>query len=49
MVTKAETWVGGEQGINQELGINIHTLLYIRQITNKGLLYSTGNSILNIL
>ena len=31
-------------GINQELGINIHTLLYIRWITNKDLLYSTGNS-----
>ena len=49
MVTKAEMWAGGEQGINQELGINIHTLLYIRKTTNKGLLYSTGNSILNIL
>ena len=49
MVTKAETRVAGERGINQELGINIYTLLYIRQITNKGLLYSTGNSLLNIL
>ena len=27
MVTKRETWGGG---INQEFGINIHTLLYIR-------------------
>ena len=27
-------------GINQELGINIHTLLYVRQITNKDLLHS---------
>ena len=26
MVTKGETWWGG---INQELGINIHTLLYM--------------------
>ena len=34
--------VGG--GINQEIGINIYTPLYIKQITNKGLLYSTGNS-----
>ena len=49
MVTKVETLVAGERGINQELGINIHTLLNIRQITNKGLLYSTGNSLLNIL
>ena len=30
-------------GINEELGINIHTLLDIKQITNKVLLYSTGN------
>ena len=41
MVTKGEMWRGG---VNQELGINIHTPLYIRQITNKNLLYSTGNS-----
>ena len=45
-----------EEGeINQEFGMNIHTLLYIyiyiyftyiyiKQITNKDLLYSTGNS-----
>ena len=26
-----------------EFGINIYTLLYIKQITNKDLLYSTGN------
>ena len=31
-------------GINQEFGININTLLHIKQITNKDLLYSTGNS-----
>ena len=31
-------------GINQELGVNTHTLLYIKQITNKDLLYSTGKS-----
>ena len=42
MVTKGETWVGGV--INQELGINTHTLLYIRQITSKDLLYSKGNA-----
>ena len=29
--------------INQEFGINIYILLYIKQITNKDLLYSTGN------
>ena len=31
--------------INQEFGIKIFTLLYIKQITNKDLVYSTGNSI----
>ena len=31
-------------GINWEIGIEIYTLLYIKQITNKDLLYSTGNS-----
>ena len=30
----------GEE-INQEIGIKIHTLLYIKQITNKDLLYGT--------
>ena len=30
-------------GINQEFGVNVYTLLYIKQITNKDLLYSTGN------
>ena len=31
-------------GINWEIGIDIYTLLYIKEITNKDLLYSTGNS-----
>ena len=39
MVTKGETWRGG---ISQEFGINTHTTKY--EITNKDLLYSTGNS-----
>ena len=30
-------------GINWEIGTDIYTLLYIKQITNKDLLYSTGN------
>ena len=34
---------GGEE-IIWETGIDIHTLLHIKQITNKNLLYSTGNS-----
>ena len=33
-----------EGGINREIGIDIYTLLYIRQITSKYLWYSTGNS-----
>ena len=39
----------GKGGINWEIGIDIFTLLYVKQITNKGLLYYTGNSILNTL
>ena len=29
--------------INERLGIGIHTLLYIKQVNNKDLLYSTEN------
>ena len=35
---------GSGGGINWEIGIDIYTLLYTKQITNKDLLYSTGNS-----
>ena len=35
---------GGKRGINWETGIDIYTLLYIKQIINKDVLYSTGNS-----
>ena len=31
-------------GVVRELWIDIYTLLYLKQITNKDLLYSTGNS-----
>ena len=34
-----------KEGVNWEIGINIYTLLYKKQITNKDLMYSTGNSI----
>ena len=36
---------GGKGGgrINWEIGIDIYTLLYIKQITSKDLLYSRGN------
>ena len=40
MVTKRERSGGA---ISQEFGINIYKLLHIKQITNKDLLYSTGN------
>ena len=42
MVMKGEMW--GEV-INQETETNIYTILYIKQITNKDLPYSTGNPI----
>ena len=32
-------------GMNGEVGIGIRTLLYIKQMTNKDLLYSAGHSI----
>ena len=43
---RKQTWspVDGGRGMNWEIGIDIYTLLYIKQITNKNLLYSTGNS-----
>ena len=40
MVTRGK----GGGGINWEIGIDIYTLLYIKQTTNKDLLYSTDNS-----
>ena len=32
----------GKGGWNQDFGINRYTLLYIKQVTDKDLLYSTG-------
>ena len=40
MVSKGER----EEGINQKIGIEMCTPLYIKQINNKNLLYSTANS-----
>jgi len=40
-------WLGGGrmgEGIVREFGMDMYTLLYIKWITNKDLLYSTGNS-----
>ena len=42
VVTRGEGWEEG--GTVRELGIDMYTLLYLRWITNKDLLYSTGNS-----
>ena len=41
MVTREE---GREEGIVREFEIDMYTLLYLKCITNKDLLYSTGNS-----
>ena len=41
MVTRAGKWWGG---IVREFGIHMYTLLYLKRITNKDLLYSTGNA-----
>ena len=35
-----------EGGINWEVGIDVYRLLYVNHITNKDLLYGTGNSFL---
>ena len=35
---------GKAGGMNWVIGIDIYTLIYIKEITNKNLLYSTGNS-----
>ena len=32
------------EGIVREFGTEVYTLLYLKQITSKDLLYSTGNS-----
>jgi len=40
MVAAGEGWV---EGIVRDLGMDMHTLLYLKRITNKDLLYTTGN------
>ena len=40
-----KTWGDGDSGVmNWAIGIDIYTLLRIKQITNENLPYSTGNS-----
>ena len=41
MVAKEQ---GSGEGIVREFGMNMYTLLYLKWITNKDLLYFTGNS-----
>ena len=43
---KTNLWLQGVRGgrINWKIGTDIYTVLYIKQITNKDLLNSTGNS-----
>ena len=41
MIARGEEW---RKRIVREFGINMYTLLYFKWITNKVLLYSTGNS-----
>ena len=36
---------GWREEIVREFGMNMYTLLYLKWITNKDLLYSTGNSV----
>ena len=43
MVTRGMGW---GRGIDWELGVDMYTLLYLKQIINKDLLYNTGNSAL---
>ena len=38
---KGEGW---EEGTVREFGIDVYTLLYLKWIINKALLYNTGNS-----
>ena len=35
---------GKDGGSDREFGMDVYTLLYLKWITSKGLLYSTGNS-----
>ena len=41
MVARGDLW---EEGIVREFKINMCTVLYLKSITNKDLLYSTENS-----
>ena len=38
-------WENAGEGIVREFGMDMYPLLYLKWITNKVLLYSTGNSV----
>ena len=38
-------WLWGRGGIVREFGMDMYTLLYLKLITNKDLLYSTWKSV----
>ena len=42
MVTRGDRW---REGIVRECGVDMYTLLYLKWITNKDLLYNTWNSV----
>ena len=45
MDTKGVKWQGGDGVVNWEIGIDIYTLICIKWITNKNLLYKKINKI----
>ena len=46
MITDVENMItkGKGGGENQEFGVNVYIQLYVKQVNNEHLLYSTGNS-----
>ena len=46
LITKGDS---GRGEINQKIGVDIYTLLYVKQVNSKDLLYGTGNGIQNLV
>ena len=46
MDTEGEKWWGGGGGMNWEIGIDMYTLMCVKWMTNKNLLYKKINKIL---
>ena len=51
LTQKTNVWtpVGVGSGMNQEIGIDMYTLLYIKYITNENLLYTAQEALLSAL